>query len=79
MSALRESVSFGRFLSESLEWDAMARVLPAPTGTIVHDPSPPAARLERYMSISPGRPQRLELNLPPPTVVLHASEILDQA
>lgn len=52
VSALRESVSFGRFLSESLEWDTMRHVLPAPTATILHDQSLPAAGLNQDVQVN---------------------------
>ena len=82
MSALRESASFGfgRFLSESLEWDTMGHVLPAPTATILHDQSlQQPGSIKMYRTISRCRPQRSELTLPPPIVVMHALPILEQA
>lgn len=43
LSALGESVSFGWFLSDLLEWDAMAHVSP-PLAAMAHVQSKPEAR-----------------------------------
>ncbi|XBI96535.1 hypothetical protein VPH35_032805 [Triticum aestivum] len=54
MSALRESVSFGRFLSEPLEWHTTGHVSPA---TMAHVQSPPTAELDLPVHIAAVGPQ----------------------
>ncbi|XP_020178002.1 uncharacterized protein [Aegilops tauschii subsp. strangulata] len=59
MSALRESVSFGRFLSEPLEWDTTGHVSPA---TMAHVRSPPTAEFDLPLHAAAFRPQSASSN-----------------
>ncbi|KAM3350570.1 hypothetical protein ACQJBY_022972 [Aegilops geniculata] len=73
MAALRESVSFRRFLSEPLEWDTTGHVSPA---TMAHVQSPPTAQLDLPVHAAVFGPQSAVLRtlevLDEPRVVIHA-------
>ncbi|XP_037427627.1 uncharacterized protein LOC119293179 [Triticum dicoccoides] len=68
ISALQESVSFERFLSEPVQWYTMAHVSLAPTA-IGHGS---CSSTGQFVC-------RLQQDLPPPTAMLRALAVLDQS